>query len=97
MTEGQRAELKRFYLSPDYGMVCDLLEGECQRAETELLQTDPRKEDLVRFNHVRAQSFRWLFERFQKTVQFQIEQEPRTPIAEKDLVQQMLENPGKYF
>lgn len=74
----QKARLQSIILSPGYEVILDVLEQECARAETELLQVQPEQRDKVLAYHTRAQAFRLLFERFQTAVRNETHQDNPT-------------------
>ncbi|HEX3682212.1 MAG TPA: hypothetical protein VHU83_06685 [Bryobacteraceae bacterium] len=68
LTTDQQFQIQALSMSPGYKTLLDLMEGECQKLETELLRADPAQPELVRALHARAQSARIFFERVQKQV-----------------------------
>jgi hypothetical protein len=85
LDDSQRSKLIAVALTSGYGVVLDILEYECKVAETELLQQDPTNNMAVLAKHNRAQAFRLLFERFQKTVQMNLHEE--TPVTDSITVE----------
>jgi hypothetical protein len=86
LDRSDRARLVSLVQSQGYEVLLTLIEAECEKAETELLQTKPEETSKVLAMHNRAQAFRLLFERIQIAVQFSLHEEinPSDEISVED-------------
>lgn len=75
LDNGKVNQLANLAYAPGYQVLLDIMEEECQKCETELLNQNPSDHVSVLAKHNRAQAFRMFFERVQTTVKNSLHQE----------------------
>lgn len=82
MTENDRFSLRNVVTSPGWKVALDLMEGQCEKAEKELLRAPVSDATVVVARHNTAQAYARFFEDFQRSVIQELGQEV---IVEKEL------------